>query len=187
MDLNNGENKSINWVVSATLTVLLTIGVGLAALLAAQADADSADNYALSALSLNDANLFFSQGIESVLEQIATDYDYWPDRDCLNQVLTAEISDKCSSVSDQYTELVESNTTIQLATEFQDQADEAWDKGLRESSDSVKYQVVVLFFAIGLSLVALASIGNSRIRSHYLLLFLSALALAFGIVRLIII
>ena len=62
MDLNNGENKSINWVVSATLTVLLTIGVGLAALLAAQADADSADNYALSALSLNDANLFFSQG-----------------------------------------------------------------------------------------------------------------------------
>jgi len=187
MDLNNGENKSINWVVSATLTIILTIGVGSAALLAAQANSDSADNYALSALSLNDANLFFSQGIESVLEQIATDYDYWPDRDCLNQVLTAEVSDKCSSVSDQYTELVESNTTIQLATEFQEQADEAWDKGLRESSDSVKYQVVVLFFAIGLSLVALASIGNSRIRSQYILLFLSALALAFGIVRLIII
>ena len=187
MASDDAKGKSVHWLISAALTVLLTIGVGLAALLAAEADSDSADNYALSALSLNDANLFFSQGIESVLEQIAIDYDYWPDRDCLNQVLTAEISDKCFSVSDQYTELVESNTTIQLATEFQEQADEAWDKGLRESSISVKYQAVVLFFAIGLSLVALASIGDSRIRSQYLLLSLSALALAFGIVRLIII
>ena len=66
MASDDAKRKSVHWLISAALTVLLTIGVGLAALLAAEADSDSADNYALSALSLNDANLFFSQGIESV-------------------------------------------------------------------------------------------------------------------------
>jgi len=57
--VSNGDgSQSTTWVVSASLTVLLTVGVGLAALLAAQANSDSADNYALSALALNDANSF---------------------------------------------------------------------------------------------------------------------------------
>ena len=181
------EGQSITWIISASLTVLLTIGVGLAALLAAQANSDSADNYALSALALNDANLFYSQGIESVLEQIALNDEYWADRDCLNQVLTNVTPGKCLDVSEEYTQLIESNATIQLANNFQVEADIAWDKGLKESSISVKYQAVVLFFAIGLSLVALASIGDNRIRSQRLLLFLSVAALVFGTIRLIVI
>ena len=108
--VSNGDgSQSTTWVVSASLTVLLTVGVGLATLLAAQANSDSADNYALSALALNDANLFYSQGIESVLEQIDLNDEYWADRDCLNQVLTAETADKCLDVSEEYTQLIESN------------------------------------------------------------------------------
>ncbi len=186
--VSNGDgSQSTTWVVSASLTVLLTVGVGLAALLAAQASSDSADNYALSALALNDANLFYSQGIESVLEQIALNDEYWADRDCLNQVLAAETADKCLEVSEEYTQLIESNVTIQMANNFQSEADIAWDTGLKKSSISVKYQSVVLFFAIGLSLVALASIGDNRVRSQRLLLLLSAAALVFGTIRLIII
>ena len=184
---NDDRGQSTTWVVSASLTVLLTVGVGLAALLAAQANSDSADNYALSALALNDANLFYSQGIESVIEQIDLNDEYWADRDCLNQVLTAETADKCLDVSEEYTRLIESNVTIQMANNFQSEADVAWDTGLNKSSISVKYQSVVLFFAIGLSLVALASIGDNRVRSQRLLLFLSAAALAFGTIRLIMI
>ena len=66
-----------------------------------------------------------------------------------------------------------------MANNFQSEADIAWETGLKKSSISVKYQSVVLFFAIGLSFVA-ASIGDNRVRSQRLLLLLSAAALALG-------
>jgi hypothetical protein len=168
--------------VAAAMTAVFTVLVAISAFLSASAASDSDDNYATSNLALTDANFFFEQGVDSLIEELAVGGQE-VDRVCVLGLVDDSAADLCGDISE-LEDLTVDDPVFNAGFEAQEDAEEAYAVGLKKSKESVDLQAALVLFAVGLALSAWASLSDMARRSRVVFLALALVALAVGVIRL---
>lgn len=169
-------------VFAAGLTAMFTVLVALSAFFSAAAASDSDDNFAAANLALTDANFFFEQGVDALIEELAAE-GIEIDRVCVLAVVSPAAEGLCDDTS-ALDELTADDPVFATGFEAQASADDAFALGLRKSKESVDYQAALVLFAVGLALSAWASLSDMAVRPRFMFVSTALSALVAGLVRL---
>lgn len=167
---------------AAALTAVSTVLVALSAFLSAQAASNSDDNYAVATLALTDANFFYEQAADALLEELAAE-GVEVDRICMLALITDAAAGQCDGVAE-LEDFAADDPILAAGDDAQEVADAAFAVGLEESNRSVAYQAALVMYAVALALSAWASLSETSSRSRVIFLVLALVSLAAGTIRL---
>jgi len=172
---------------------VLSILAAYSAYLSARIDSNSTDNYFLAQSYLNDANsLFIERGQDIIYDFNAFDsfVIYADSNPEISEYFFSQLSDAAHNSMDRpdgpfdegyYDEM------YAVPNEILEYEAEAFEIAAHDSNRAVDYQLTVLIMAIGLSFVAWASLADKGTRYRTLFLAASYVALAFGLVQMLLI
>lgn len=168
-------------IVTAGLTAVFTALVAMAAFLSAAAASDSDDNYARANLALTDANFFFEQSVDALIEESAA-AGVEVDRVCVLALVSDAAEDLCDDI-EELQDLTIDDPVLNAGYGAQAAADEAFAIGLEKSTESVDYQAALVLFAVGLALSAWASLSDMSRRVRAIFIVTALVALVAGLFR----
>lgn len=176
--------RSSRWWTSTTtsagLTAVCSVLVAVSAFLAASAASDADDLYASSNLDLTDANFLLGVAVEGLLAESDDEFD----RVCVVGLINSEAESVCTGDDDLRARFAD-DPIWAGGFEAQDDADEAYARGLVQSARSVAFQAALVMFATGLALSAWASLADTGARQRAIFTAISAGSLALGLLRLV--